>query len=98
MGGKVTVQVRQIDGTKMPGARVLAINHDAWTKRLREWHGITDAKGDYTWADLETGALGDRYTFTAVAKDTNDGRWAGESSQRVRGEMAITLTVTRARE
>jgi hypothetical protein len=96
MGGKVTVQVRQPDGTKVPGARILAINHDAWSKQHREWHGTTDATGDYTWPSMDTGTLGDRYTFSAVLEDAKIGKWVGESSHRIKGDTVITLTLTKS--
>jgi hypothetical protein len=95
MGGKITVQVRQPDGTKIPGARILAINHDAWSKQHKEWHGTTDDTGDFTWPNMDTGTLGDRYTFTAVYDDGKNGKWAGESSHRIKGDMTITLTLTK---
>jgi hypothetical protein len=96
MAGRVTVMVRHPDGTRVSGARVLVINHDAWSKQHREWHGTTDRSGEYTWPDLDTGVRGDRYTFTAVAKDTNQRRWAGESSLQIRGDTTVTLTVAPA--
>jgi hypothetical protein len=95
MGGKVTVQVRQPDGEKVPGARILAINHDAWSKQHREWHGTTDSTGDYTWPNMDTGAFGDRYTFHAVLEDGKGSKWSGESSHRIKSDTTITLTVTK---
>jgi hypothetical protein len=92
----VTVQVKQPDGTIVSGARILAINHDAWSKQHREWHGTTDDSGEYVWPNMDTGTLGDRYTFTAVAEDGKNTRWAGESSHRIKGDTTITLTVTKA--
>jgi hypothetical protein len=96
MGGRVTVQVRHLDGSRVSGARVLAINHDAWRTQYRELHGTTDRSGEFTWPDLDTRTLGNRYTFVAVAKDTNDGRWAGESSFPIKGDTTVTLTVAPA--
>jgi hypothetical protein len=96
MGGKVVVQVRQADGTKVAGARIMAINHDAWSKQHREWHGTTDESGDYTWPNMDTGTFGDRYTFSAVLEDGKSGKWAGESSHRIKGDTTVTLTVTKA--
>jgi hypothetical protein len=93
MGGRVTVQVRHLDGTRVSGARVLAINHDAWRKQCREWHGITGPSGECTCPDLDTWTLGNRFTFTAVAKDSNDGQWAGETSYQIKGDTTVTLTV-----
>jgi hypothetical protein len=95
MGGKVTVQVQKPDGTKIPGARIVAVNHDAWAKQHKEWHGTTDASGVYTWPNIDTGLLGDRYTFSAAYEDGRDGKWAGESSHRIRKEALITLTVNK---
>jgi hypothetical protein len=93
MSGRVTVQVRHLDGSKVSGARILAINHDAWSKRYRELYGTTDRSGDFTWPELDTRTLGDRYTFMVVAKDTNHGLWAGESSFQIKGDTTVTLTV-----
>ena len=93
MGGKVNVQVRQADGSKISGARILAINHDAWSKQHKEWHGTTDSTGDFLWPNMDTGTLGDRYTFTAAFEDGKGGKWAGESSHRVKGDMTVTLTM-----
>jgi hypothetical protein len=95
MGGKVTVQVRHVDGTNVPGAKILAINHDAWSKQHKEWHGTTDSSGDYTWPNMDTGMLGDRYTFTAVLIDGKNVKWAGESSHRIKADTVVTLTVAK---
>ncbi|MCI4326030.1 MAG: hypothetical protein L3K16_00085 [Thermoplasmata archaeon] len=97
MGGKVVVQVRQADGSPVPGARLLAINHDAWSKAHKEWHGTTDTTGDYTWPNMDTGTLGDRYTFTAAFED-GKAKWAGESSHRIKGDTTIVLTLTKAND
>jgi hypothetical protein len=98
MGERVTVQVCHQDGSRVSGARILAINHDAWTKRFREWHGTTDLSGECTWPDLDTRTLGNRYTIMAVAKDINHGHWAGESSLEIKGDTTVTLTVAPASE
>jgi hypothetical protein len=93
MGGKVTVQVRQTDGKNVPGARILAINHDAWSKQHKEWNGTTDTSGDYTWPNMDTGLLGDRYTFTAAFQDEKGNKWSGESSHRIKGDSMVTVTL-----
>jgi hypothetical protein len=95
MGGKVTIHVRQPDGSKIPGARILAINHDAWSKQHREWHGTTDESGDFTWPNMDTGMFGDRYTFAAAFEDAKSGAWAGEASHRIKGDTSITITLSK---
>ncbi|MGA8302245.1 MAG: hypothetical protein WA691_06110 [Thermoplasmata archaeon] len=98
MGGPVTVQVRHLDGSSVSGARVLAINHDAWSKRYRKWHGTTDRSGNCTWRNLGSRTLGNRFALMVVAKDTDGGRWAGEASLEIEGETTVTLTVAPATE
>jgi hypothetical protein len=98
MGGKVNVEVRQTDGTAVPGARILAINHDAWSKQHKDWHGTTGTDGNYTFPNMDTGMLGDRYTFTAVFVDGKNVKWAGESSHRIKGDSTITLTLSKDAE
>jgi hypothetical protein len=96
MGGKVTVQVRQADGTPVAGARILAINHDAWSKSHKEWHAATESNGDHVWPNLDTGTFGDRYTFSAALEDGKGGKWAGETSHRIKGDMTVTIMMQKA--
>ena len=96
MSGKVTVQVQKPDGTRVPGVKIVAINHNAWSPKHKEWHGTTDTLGTYTWPNMDTGLLGDRYTFSAALEENGDGRWTGESTHRIRHDTTITLTMRKA--
>jgi hypothetical protein len=46
---------------------------------------------------MDTGTLGDRYTFTAAFED-GKAKWAGESSHRIKGDTTIVLTLTKAND
>lgn len=96
MGARVKVQVKMPDGSPASGARILRINHDAWSKDHKAWRGTAGADGAYSWADLDTGTLGDRYTFQANVDDGQGGRWLGEVSERIRKDMELTIVLARA--
>jgi hypothetical protein len=44
---------------------------------------------------MDTGTLGDRYTFTAVLVDDKNVKWAGESSHRIKGDTNVVLTLSK---
>jgi hypothetical protein len=98
MGAKVTVTVNLPDGTPAIGARILGVNHDAWSKAHREWMGTTGNDGKHSWANLDTGTLGDHYTFTANHVDPKGGRWLGEISERIRNDMEFTIVLAKSPE
>jgi hypothetical protein len=73
MGAMVKVQVKMPDGSPAAGARIQGINHDAWSKEHKEWLGTAGPDGSYSWANMDTGTLGDRYTFTILLAKGIDG-------------------------
>lgn len=83
MGVEVKVRVQLPDGKPVPGAQIVATNHDAWSAKHREWKGTTNSDGVYQWANVDRGTLGDRYTFRASSPDVNGAEWVGEVSERV---------------
>jgi hypothetical protein len=95
MGANVKVQVKMPDGTPAAGARILGINHDAWSKEHKEWPGTAGPDGTFAWSNIDTGALGDRYTFRANATDGKGGRYLGEISERIRKDMELTITLAK---
>jgi hypothetical protein len=96
MGANVTVTVKMPDGTPVVGAQLEGINHDAWAKSHKEWKGTTDEKGQHIWSNLDTGTLGDRYTFKVDHTDPSGGKWLGEVSERIRHDMDITIVVAKS--
>ncbi len=96
MGANVKVQVKLPDGRPAAGAQIHGVNHDAWSKAHQEWQGTTDDHGTHTWANMDTGTLGDRYTFSANHTDDQGGRWLGEVSERIRKDMEITIVLAKA--
>ena len=95
MGAKVTVEVRHADGTPVPGARIRGINHDAWAKSHKEWAGTADQSGKHTWENIDTGTLGDRYTFQVEHVDPKGMRWVGEESHRIKSDSEIVITLAK---
>ena len=95
MGATVKVMVKMPDGTPAAGARIQGVNHDAWSKEHKEWHGTAGPDGAYSWANMDTGALGDRYTFKANVADEKGGRYLGEVSERIRKDMELTIVLTK---
>ena len=93
MAASVKIGVLLPDGTPARGAQVIAKNHDAWLKKHQDWHGTTGEGGIFQWPNMDTGARGDRYTFTVAYTDLNGTRWAGESSQRISGDTEIIVTL-----
>jgi hypothetical protein len=95
MGAMVQVQVKMPDGSPAAGARIQGINHDAWSKEHKEWLGTAGPDGSYSWANMDTGTLGDRYTFTANASDDKGGQYLGEISERIRKDMELTIVLAK---
>ena len=93
MGANVTVSVKMPDGTPVPGAQLQGVNHDAWSKAHKEWQGTTDQNGQHVWSNLDTGTLGDRYTFSVSHTAPDGGQWLGEVSERIKHDMEITIVL-----
>ncbi len=95
MGVSVTIRVLFPDGRPASGAQITGVNHDAWSKRHRNWSGSTDPKGVFAWENLDKGTRGDRYTFSVEHTDDAGGRWHGEVSERIRGPQELLVVLQR---
>lgn len=93
MGAKVTIKVELPNGKPVPGAAITGTNHDAWSSKHSVWKASTNQEGLYEFADLDTGTLGDRYTFDVVSRDVAGGTWVGSASQRVSRPLTLTITL-----
>lgn len=94
MGKTVTIVVKFPDGRPAVGARILGVNHDAWDKKHHEeWRATAEESGSHTFDSLDTGTLGDRYTFAATVVDHEGVRWAGEVSERVKRDLDLTIVL-----
>jgi hypothetical protein len=94
MGARVTIRVALPPNQPVEGAEVTGVNHDAWSSSHRTWRGRTDADGTFTWANLDTGTLGDRYTFAATYTDPDGVSWAGSVSERINRPLTLKLILT----
>lgn len=93
MGARLTIRVQLPDGTPVSGAQIDGVNHDAWSSEHREWPGTTNIDGGYTWPDIDTGTLGDRYTFHATGSDVRGNKWEGEVSVRISKDTDLVITL-----
>lgn len=84
------------DGTPAAGARIQGVNHDSWSKSHRDWLGTANAEGAHAWANMDTGTLGDRYTFTVNHIDPKGGKWQGEVSERIKKDTEFTVVLAKA--
>lgn len=91
MGARVTLTVLIPPATPVEGAEIVAVNHDAWASSHREWEGRSESNGIYTWDNMDTGTLGDRYTFHVTYTDPEGVAWSGATSERIR--RAVDLKV-----
>lgn len=91
MGAKVTVKVSLPDGTPAENARLLGRNRNAWDKSVAEWHGVTGPGGTWTWANLDTGTVGDFYDIYAELVDEVGVKWAAKTSDRINSGREIQI-------
>lgn len=95
MGARVTMRVELPGGEPARGAQIEGTNHDAWDPKHKSWPGTTGQDGTWTWTDMDTGTLGDRYTFGVSYTDPQGVEWAAEISQRISSSMTIPVVLHR---
>lgn len=93
MGARVTLMVLVPPGTPVEGADILAVNHDAWGSSHREWEGRSESDGTYTWDNMDTGTIGDRYTFQVTYVDPEGVAWSGATSERIRRRVDLKVVL-----
>lgn len=94
MGKTVSVTVKFPNGRPAISARILGFNHDAWDKKHHgEWHATAEEGGSHTFDNLDSGTLGDRYTFEATIVDEEGVRWSGEVSERIKRDVDLTIVL-----
>lgn len=94
MGARVTLTVMIPPATPVEGAEILAVNHDSWSASHREWQGRTESDGSFTWNNMDTGTLGDRYTFHVDYTAPDGVTWAGSISERIRSPVSLKLVLS----
>ena len=94
MGARVTINVLLPPNQPVEGAEITGINHDAWSASHRIWRGRTDVNGSFTWANIDTGTLGDRYTFKVAYTDPEGVSWSGSVSERINRPLTLKVTLS----
>jgi hypothetical protein len=83
MGAKFSLKVVTQENKPVPGVHIIGTNQNAWSASAKYWYGTTDESGVYTWANIDTGASGDKYDFECRYVDNNATEWKGEASERI---------------
>ncbi len=93
MGVRVSIRVEYPDGRAVAGAEIVAVNHDAWSKRHQTWAGTSGTTGTFAWQNLDKGTRGDRYTFSVHHVDGAGVAWKGEVSERIRTNRDLLVVL-----
>ena len=91
MGARVRIVVCFPPSEPAVGAQVVGLNRSAWAGQEKMWRATTGHDGSYTWDNLDTGTLGDKWDFTAELTDKEGIDWMGFASERVKTPRTIPI-------
>ncbi len=94
MGARFTLQVLLPSGKPAIGASITGHNQNAIDSGTVQWYGSTLEDGTFTWENIDTGFLGDKYDFHCRYLDQNSVEWFGNISERIKtSSEPVTKTV-----
>lgn len=98
MGVQFTLRVILPTEEPAVGADIVGYNRNAANPNMEQWNGSTLSDGTFTWGNIDTGTLGDKYDFYCRYLDSNSVEWVGNLSERIKGSRVPVIRTVMLRQ